>query len=95
MGFARKNIINDGTTGALSALGAMADFELALRRGDIDDDVMVVAGDMLFNPASFDLGLVVHYFQAHKGDVACYYEMEVFISLSLSPPPRKKSKKKV
>ena len=37
----------------------------------------VVSGDVLFHPKKFDLGLVLHYFQAHReaGDVACYYEM--------------------
>ena len=34
---------------------------------------MVVAGDMLFNPHSFDAGTVVRFFEYVKGDVACYY----------------------
>jgi len=54
-GFPRENIINDGTTSGTGGIGALTDFDLVLRSRRVDDDVLVVAGDMLFNPKSFDL----------------------------------------
>ncbi|XP_048588400.1 glucuronokinase 1 isoform X2 [Nematostella vectensis] len=74
--FPVENIINDGTTTFDSRLGAVADFELAIRNKNIQDDVMVVAGDMLFQDRNFDIAQVVKYFKLKCGELAIYYEMD-------------------
>jgi glucose-1-phosphate thymidylyltransferase len=42
-------VINDGTTDETNRLGAIGDINFVLNREKIDDDVIVVAGDNLFN----------------------------------------------
>jgi glucose-1-phosphate thymidylyltransferase len=42
-------IINDRTTDESNRLGAIGDIELVLNEAQIDDDIIVVAGDNLFN----------------------------------------------
>lgn len=42
-------IINDGSTDDSNKLGAIGDLHLVLQREKIDDDLLVVAGDNLFN----------------------------------------------
>ncbi|EGD74001.1 hypothetical protein PTSG_05698 [Salpingoeca rosetta] len=74
-GFPRQNIINDGTTSSTGGIGAIADLDLAIRSRSIDDDLLVVSGDMLFNPKSFDLDGVLQYFKARGGELSCYYAM--------------------
>lgn len=74
-GFPRQNIINDGTTSSTGGIGAIADIDLAIRSRGIDDDLLVVSGDMLFNPKSFDLEGVVQFFKARGGELSCYYTM--------------------
>eukprot|EP01062_Namystynia_karyoxenos_P054758 TRINITY_DN4527_c0_g1_i1.p1 TRINITY_DN4527_c0_g1~~TRINITY_DN4527_c0_g1_i1.p1 ORF type:complete len:668 (+),score=245.43 TRINITY_DN4527_c0_g1_i1:85-2004(+) len=73
--FPVDNIINDGSTTHETRLGAVADFELALRTKKITGDVMVVSGDMLTNE-DFDISGVVRFFQAHRGDLAIYYQLK-------------------
>lgn len=75
--FPVENIVNDGTTTNSNRLGSVSDFDLVLRNKKINEDVMVVAGDMLFEDQNFDISQVVRYFQ-HKedGNLAIYYEME-------------------
>jgi glucose-1-phosphate thymidylyltransferase len=46
---ARYNLINDGTNSADDRLGALGDIDLAIRRAQIDDDLLVVGGDNLFD----------------------------------------------
>ena len=74
--FPVENIINDGSTTLDTSLGAVADFELALRHKNVKDSVVVVAGDMLFEDQNFDVGQVMKYFQHKDGNLAIYYEME-------------------
>ncbi|EDQ91895.1 uncharacterized protein MONBRDRAFT_14509 [Monosiga brevicollis MX1] len=74
-GFPRQNIINDGTTSGTGGIGAVADLRLALRSKRIDEDIMVVSGDMLFHPESFDLDGVIEFFKRNEGDLACYYQL--------------------
>jgi glucuronokinase len=73
--FPTENIINDGTTTFASRLGALSDFDLVLRSKNITDDVMVVAGDMLFQ-AGFDVHAVSRFFKQKDGDLAIYYSMD-------------------
>ncbi|ELT97006.1 hypothetical protein CAPTEDRAFT_174475 [Capitella teleta] len=74
--FPVENIINDGTTTFENRIGAVADFDLVLRIKNVNDDVMVVAGDMLFQDQKFDVQQVLNYFQLKKSNLAIYYEME-------------------
>ena len=64
--FPIENIINDGTTTAANAIGAVTDFQLAINTRNIDEDVLVVAGDMLFDENALDITQVVRYFQKIK-----------------------------
>ncbi|XP_078585263.1 uncharacterized protein LOC144867260 [Branchiostoma floridae x Branchiostoma japonicum] len=74
--FPVENIVNDGSTTFETRLGSVADFELVLRNKRVNDDVMVVAGDMLFQDQKFDLSQVLDYFKLKDGELAIYYEME-------------------
>ncbi len=49
----RTALINDGSTLNENRLGAIKDIDLAIKKGAIDDDLLVIAGDNLFD---FDLG---------------------------------------
>src|SRR5438445_4808013 len=42
-------VVNDGSTDDSNKLGAIGDLHLVLTREKVDDDVIVVAGDNLFN----------------------------------------------
>ena len=42
-------VVNDGSTDDTNKLGAIGDLNLVLEREGVDDDVVVVAGDNLFN----------------------------------------------
>jgi glucose-1-phosphate thymidylyltransferase len=48
-GRAAVTVINDGTTDDSNKLGAIGDLRLVLGRENVEDDVMVVAGDNLFD----------------------------------------------
>eukprot|EP00049_Salpingoeca_infusionum_P014756 m.279516 g.279516 ORF g.279516 m.279516 type:complete len:623 (-) comp15744_c0_seq8:190-2058(-) len=74
-GFPRTNIINDGTT-CHGPIGAVADLDLAIRRGQAqEDDILVIAGDMAFQPDSFDLDGVIRFFRKKQSSVICYYSL--------------------
>ena len=69
-----------GTTSQETRLGATADLELCLRiKADQcgQEDVMVVAGDMMFQEQKFDMSHITKYFQSKRdeGDLAIYYEV--------------------
>ncbi|XP_041098237.1 glucuronokinase with putative uridyl pyrophosphorylase isoform X2 [Polyodon spathula] len=74
--FPVENIINDGTTTYVTRLGAVADVELAIRSKVLQDDVMVIAGDMLCADQNFDIAQVLRFFRLKQGELAIYYEME-------------------
>ncbi|XP_078389147.1 glucuronokinase with putative uridyl pyrophosphorylase isoform X3 [Cetorhinus maximus] len=74
--FPVENIINDGSTTSRTQLGAVADLELVVRSKRFNDDVMVVAGDMLCEDLNFDIAEVLKFFKFKKGELAIYYEME-------------------
>jgi glucose-1-phosphate thymidylyltransferase len=42
-------LVDDGTMSNDTRLGAIRDMELAIREGSIDDDLLVIAGDNLFD----------------------------------------------
>ncbi|HVA24167.1 MAG TPA: nucleotidyltransferase family protein [Chloroflexota bacterium] len=63
------SVINDGTASDADKLGAVGDIRLALRRNRIDDDLLVVAGDNLFD---FPLQQFVAFFHSHGSSVGLY-----------------------
>ena len=74
-GFSRQNIVNDGTTSGTGGIGAVADFDLVVRSRKLDEDILVVAGDMYFNPSSFDLDGILRYSKSRDGSLVCYYTL--------------------
>src|SRR5690349_14368424 len=56
------SVVNDGTTSDADKLGAIGDIRLVLERNAIDDDLLVVAGDNLFD---FQLQSFVDFFHGH------------------------------
>ena len=91
--FPVENIVNDGTTSYETRIGATADLDLCLRvKEDFvkSEDVMVVAGDMMFQDQKFDMSHVTKYFQSkrNEGDLAIYYELGIIITEKLSKKNR-------
>jgi glucuronokinase len=72
--FPTENIINDSTTSHSERLGPVGDFDLVLRSKKVTEDVMVVAGDMLFEEG-FDISSVIRFFRDKDGEVALYYPL--------------------
>ncbi len=67
-------IINDGTLTNDDRLGAIGDMHYVVTNKNIDDDLLVVAGDNLFD---FDLAKLRDFSQ-DKGIVICAYDVEDF-----------------
>lgn len=63
------SVIDDGTSSDADKLGAVGDIRLVLRRNAIDDDLLIVAGDNLFD---FRLGAFTDFFAAHGTSVGLY-----------------------
>uniref|UniRef100_A0A3B3UCK5 Glucuronokinase with putative uridyl pyrophosphorylase n=1 Tax=Poecilia latipinna TaxID=48699 RepID=A0A3B3UCK5_9TELE len=74
--FPVENIVNDGSTTLKDQLGAVADLELVIRSRKLDDDVVVIAGDMLCADQNFDIAQVIRFFRSKPGELIIYYEME-------------------
>jgi glucose-1-phosphate thymidylyltransferase len=51
-------VVDDGTTSEEDRLGAIGDIGLVIEREDVDDDLVVVAGDNLFSERLGDFGRV-------------------------------------
>lgn len=67
-------IVDDGTTNNENRLGAVKDIELAIDQLQIDDDLLVLAGDNLL---SFSLNEFVNFFKEKKNSsVMVYYEKD-------------------
>lgn len=60
-------IINDGTITNETRLGAVKDMDLAITEGKIDDDLLVVAGDNLFD---FDIRDFISFAKGHSDGVS-------------------------
>lgn len=65
-------VINDGTTSNENRLGAIGDIQYVLEQTKLNDDLMVLAGDNLFD---FDLRDFEEFFQAKNADVITAYEI--------------------
>jgi len=72
---AKISIIDDGTMSNETRLGAVADIELAIEKFEIDDDLMVLAGD---NVLDFSLSKFIQFFEEKKKTcVMRYYEEDL------------------
>ncbi len=65
-------VFNDGSTGDENKLGAIGDIRFAIQKGEITDDLFVVAGDNLFD---FSLHPFVEFFR-EKGTAVGLYRVE-------------------
>uniref|UniRef100_A0A673Y6T8 Glucuronokinase with putative uridyl pyrophosphorylase n=1 Tax=Salmo trutta TaxID=8032 RepID=A0A673Y6T8_SALTR len=74
--FPVENVVNDGSTTLEGRLGAVADLELAIHSRKLQDDIMVIAGDMLCADQNFDIAQVLSFFRSKPGELAIYYELE-------------------
>ncbi|MBN1526985.1 MAG: nucleotidyltransferase family protein [Candidatus Omnitrophica bacterium] len=63
----KLSLINDGTDSNENRLGAIRDLELSIREKATDDDLLVIAGDNLFE---FDLADFVRFAQSHSDGVS-------------------------
>ncbi|MFO8015742.1 MAG: nucleotidyltransferase family protein [Candidatus Woesearchaeota archaeon] len=63
-------ILNDGTNFNADRLGAVGDLLFALGREEVDDDVLLLAGDNLF---TFGLREMVEFFREKQSDVLLTY----------------------
>lgn len=62
-------VINDKTTSDKDKLGAIGDIDLVIKKMDIDDDLLIVAGDNLFR---FELAEFVDFFKKNGLSIASY-----------------------
>ena len=68
------SLVDDGTMTNDTRLGAIRDMELAVREGSIDDDLLVIAGDNLFD---LDLGIFLKFSKDHNDGVSvALYDVE-------------------
>ncbi|XP_075460392.1 uncharacterized protein LOC142497036 isoform X2 [Ascaphus truei] len=74
--FPVENLIIDGTTTYDTRLGAVADLELAISSKKLNDDITVIAGDMLCADQNVDMAQVLKFFRLKNGELAIYYKME-------------------
>ncbi|CAL1570848.1 unnamed protein product [Knipowitschia caucasica] len=74
--FPVENVINDGSTTLKNCLGAVADLELVIRSRKLQDDIIVIAGDMLCADQNFDIAQVIRFFKSKSGELMIYYELE-------------------
>src|SRR6266566_3492298 len=65
-------VVNDGSTDDSNKLGAIGDLHLVLTREQVDDDVIVVAGDNLFSEKLSDFG---RYCREKKTAVLALYDV--------------------
>jgi glucose-1-phosphate thymidylyltransferase len=63
----RISLVDDGTMTNDTRLGAIRDMELAIRQGLIDDDLLVIAGDNLFD---LDLASFLKFAVSHSDGVS-------------------------
>lgn len=62
-------IVNDKTTSEGDKLGAIGDIDLVVKKMEIDDDLIVIAGDNMFG---FELREFVDFFKTHGLSIASY-----------------------
>ncbi|MDP2928611.1 MAG: nucleotidyltransferase family protein [Candidatus Omnitrophota bacterium] len=60
-------LVDDGTMTNDTRLGAIRDMDLVIKEGSIDDELLVIAGDNLFD---LDLGIFLKFAQLHNDGVS-------------------------
>jgi len=65
-------VIDDGTTSNENRLGAIGDIQFVINQAKIDDDLMILAGDNLFE---FELSDFEQFFREKNADVITAYEV--------------------
>ena len=65
-------IINDGSTADDNRLGAIKDMEIAIKDNVIDDDILIIAGDNLFE---LDLARFIEFARAKDGVSVALYDI--------------------
>jgi len=84
-------IVNDGSTDESNRLGAIGDLHLVLTRENVDDDLIVVAGDNLFSEPLTDFG---RYCREKNAPVLAVYDVKdleqikKYNALTLAPDGR-------
>jgi glucose-1-phosphate thymidylyltransferase len=63
-------VMNDGTSTNESRLGSIGDINFVISKTLLDDDLLMIAGDSLFD---FELDGMVGYFHKKKGSILCAY----------------------
>lgn len=66
-------VIDDGTTSNENRLGAIGDIQYVLEQTGLEDDLMILAGDNLFD---FELSDFEQFFQDKNADVITAYEID-------------------
>jgi glucose-1-phosphate thymidylyltransferase len=66
------HIVNDGTTANENRLGAIADLQFTIDNAGIDDEIMVLAGDNLFD---FELYCFVEFYRTKASDCITVHEV--------------------
>jgi len=67
------DIINDETKSNEERLGGLGDLKLVLNTEEIEDDLLLILGDNLFD---FDLGKIVDFFKKQKKNVIGLYDIK-------------------
>ncbi|CBY36053.1 unnamed protein product [Oikopleura dioica] len=83
--FPVSNIINDGSTSFHNSLGAAEDLQLVLNTAEISEDIVVVAGDMLFEEKSVDMCQIIQFYRRFT---KYQYELSVWYWRKWSRPQR-------
>lgn len=84
-------IVNDGSTDDSNKLGAIGDLHLVIQKENVDDDLIVVAGDNLFSQSLEKFG---DYCRSKKGPVLAVYDVgdieqvKKYNSIELAPDGR-------
>src|SRR3954452_511505 len=84
-------IVNDGSTDDSNKLGAIGDLHLVITKENVNDDLVVVAGDNLFNQSLEDYGAYCRKKNAPVlgvYDVGSLEEVKKYSSINLAPDGR-------
>lgn len=64
------DVLNDGTSTNESRLGSIGDINFVISKRGLDDDLLMIAGDSLFD---FELNGMIHYFHEKNSSILCAY----------------------
>lgn len=69
----KVHVLNDGTTSNEDRLGQIGDIKFAMDKGEIDEDLMIIAGDNLFN---FSLSHVYNKLMERRVNLNALYDIK-------------------